>query len=59
MNSLPASRKAKKYFGEIFYTTLLAGKPVESAYRQALIEMLRNKEFAGQNLWAPFSLWGK
>jgi CHAT domain-containing protein len=59
VNTLPMSRKAKKFFGEIFYTTLLAGKTTESAYRQALLEMIRNKEYAAPYMWAPFLLWGK
>jgi CHAT domain-containing protein len=59
VNALPLSRKAKKFFGEIFYTTLLAGKSTESAYRQALLEMIRNKEYASPYMWAPFLLWEK
>jgi CHAT domain-containing protein len=59
VNMHPASRKAKKYFGEIFYTALLAGKSPESAYREALLEMIKNKEYATPHDWAPFSLWGK
>jgi tetratricopeptide (TPR) repeat protein len=59
LNSLPISRKAKKYFGEMFYTTLLAGKPVNAAYRQALLEMIKSKDYSSPENWAPFGLWGK
>jgi hypothetical protein len=59
VNFRPASRKAKKYFGEILYTSMLAGKSSEVAYREALLEMIRNKEYAAPYMWAAFSLWGK
>jgi CHAT domain-containing protein len=59
VNMLPVSRKAKKFWGEIFYTTLLSGKSTGSAYRQALLEMIRNREYAAPYMWAPFLLWGK
>jgi CHAT domain-containing protein len=59
VNSHPLSRKAKKVFGELFYTSLLAGKTAEGAYRQALLEMIKNKEYATPHIWAPFSLWGR
>ena len=58
-NTLPASRKSKKFFGEIFYTALLAGNTAESAFRQAMLEMIKNKEYASPFVWGPFSLWGK
>jgi CHAT domain len=59
LNSLPISRRAKKFFGEMFYTTLLTGKPANIAYRQALIEMIRSKDYPSADNWAPFALWGK
>ncbi len=55
----PTSRKAKKLFGEIFYTTLLAGKSSEEGYRQAMLEMIKNKDYASPSNWAPFLRWGK
>ena len=59
LNSHPISRKAKKFFGELFYTTLLTGKPVNVAYRQALLDMIRSKDYATADNWAPFALWGR
>jgi tetratricopeptide (TPR) repeat protein len=57
-SSVP-SRKAKKFFGEIFYTSLLAGTDVRSAYRKAQMEMIRTAEYASPFTWAPFFLWGR
>ena len=53
------SRIAKKFFGEIFYTTLLTGADVRSAYRKAQLEMIRTGEYAAPFRWAPFFLWGR
>jgi hypothetical protein len=58
LNMRPASRKAKKFFGEIFYTTLLAGKSSEEGYRQAMLEMIKNKDYASPFNWGPFLRWG-
>lgn len=59
LNMYPTSRKAKKFFGEIFYTTLLAGKSSEDAYRQVMLEMIKNKDYAAPSNWAPFLMWGE
>jgi CHAT domain-containing protein len=59
VNAFPALRKAKKFFGEIFYTTLLAGNASDSAFRRAQLEMISNPEYASPHCWAPFFLWGK
>ena len=53
------SRKAKKFFGEIFYTTLLTGADVRTAYRKAQMEMIRTSDYASAFTWAPFFLWGR
>ena len=53
------SRKAKKFFGEIFYTALLAGSDVRGAYRKAQLEMIRTADYAAPFTWAPFFLWGR
>ncbi|HEX7573058.1 MAG TPA: CHAT domain-containing protein [Bacteroidota bacterium] len=53
------SRKAKKFFGEIFYTTLLTGADVRTAYRKAQMEMIRTADYASPFTWAPFFLWGR
>ncbi|MDH3253024.1 MAG: CHAT domain-containing protein, partial [Ignavibacteria bacterium] len=52
-------RKTKKYFGEVFYTTLLTGSSSEAAFRQMQLEMIRNPEYSPSYIWAPFALWGK
>jgi CHAT domain-containing protein/tetratricopeptide (TPR) repeat protein len=52
-------RKTKKYFGEVFYTTLLTGASSEAAFRQMQLEMIRNPEYSAPFIWAPFGLWGK
>jgi tetratricopeptide (TPR) repeat protein/CHAT domain-containing protein len=53
------TRKAKKYFGEVLYTTLLAGENSETAFRQMQLQMIVNPEYAPVYLWAPFALWGR
>ena len=53
------SRKAKKFFGEVFYTALLAGDDVRGAYRKAQLEMIRTGEYSSPFTWAPFVLWGR
>jgi CHAT domain-containing protein len=55
--SMVPSRKAKKFFGEIFYTTLLSGADVRAAYRKAQLEMIRTADYASPFTWAPFFLW--
>ena len=53
------SRKAKKFFGEIFYTTLLTGADVRTAFRKAQLEMIGTADYASPFTWAPFFLWGR
>lgn len=50
-------RRTKKYFNELFYTGVIAGKSVEEAYRNVLLEMIKEKEYKAPYLWAPFFLW--
>ena len=57
-STVPA-RKAKKFFGEIFYTTLLTGADVRTAYRKTQLEMIRTADYASPFTWAPFFLWGR
>lgn len=59
MNGLPPLRRAKKYFGELFYTALLAGSTGAAAFRTAPLEMLKDRQYASPHMWAPFWLWGK
>ncbi|MEO8167327.1 MAG: CHAT domain-containing protein [bacterium] len=56
-NSYAPLRKTKKYFNELFYTGLIAGKNVEAAYRNVLLEMIKDKEYKAPYIWAPFFLW--
>lgn len=56
-NSYVPRRKTKKYFNELFYTGVIAGKTVEAAYRNVLLEMIKDKEYKAPYLWAPFFLW--
>ena len=56
-NTAPASRKAKKFFGELFYTGLLAGKSVEAAFRDAQVGMIKDGEYEEPYWWAPFTMW--
>ena len=57
INSYVPLRKTKKYFNELFYTGVIAGKTVEEAYRNVLLEMIKDKEYAAPYTWAPFFLW--
>ena len=57
--SMVPSRKAKKFFGEIFYTALLAGSDVRTAFRKAQLEMIKTGEYSAPFTWAPFFLWGR
>jgi CHAT domain-containing protein len=59
LNAFAPSRKAKKQFGEQFYTAFLAGQPGQAAFRQAQLEMLRNPDYASPYLWGSLCLWGK
>ena len=59
MTSIVPSRKAKKYFGEVFYTALLTGVPARVAYERAMLEMIRNRDFSLPHNWGPFFLWGR
>ena len=57
-SSIPA-RKAKKFFGEVFYTSLLAGKSIPASFRKAQIDMVRTPEYSSPYVWGGFVLWGK
>jgi CHAT domain-containing protein len=50
-------RKAKAMFNEVFFTSVMSGKPAERAYRTALLEMLKNQEYKTPHIWAAFSLF--
>jgi CHAT domain-containing protein len=57
--SRPPTRKAKKIFGELFYTALLAGMHTRAAFHKAQLDMMAMPEYAAPYVWAPFFLWGK
>ncbi len=57
-NSVTPGRKAKKVFGELFYTSLLEGSSVPQAHQKALQEMIGTRTTAAPAFWAPFMLWG-
>jgi tetratricopeptide (TPR) repeat protein len=59
LNAYPPLRKTKKFFGEIFYTSLLAGRTPQAAFRQSQLDMINNPEYSSPYHWAPFFLWGK
>lgn len=53
------SRKAKKIFGELFYTALLSGMHTRAAFHKAQLDMIKMPEYAPPHVWAPFFLWGR
>ena len=52
-------RKAKKYFGEMFYTSLKAGLPASQAYHDAIIAMMKKPEFSSLYRWGLFYRFGR
>jgi len=58
MNAAPLTRKAKKVFGESFYTALQAGSSVPAAVRSAQGVMVRSRELSAPQFWAPIMVWG-
>jgi hypothetical protein len=58
MNGFVPTRKAKRFFGEMFYTELLAGRPPREAAHRAVLAMLRNREYASPSIWGAFVVWG-
>ncbi|MFN0157410.1 MAG: CHAT domain-containing protein [Bacteroidota bacterium] len=59
LNSFVPLRKCKKFFGEIFYTSLLGGADVDGAMRAVQLAMIKSPEYSATHMWAPFFLWGK
>ena len=58
MDGYPPQRKTKKYFGEVFYTALLAGMPPCEAFHKAQLDMIRNPDYRSMHTWGAFFLWG-
>jgi len=59
VNGFATTRKAKKYFGEMFYTARLAGQTSQAAFRQAQLAMIKNPEYSSPFLWGGFFQWGQ
>jgi CHAT domain-containing protein len=59
LSAAPLTRKAKKVFGEIFYTALQSGANVPTALRTAQNTMAQSRELSAPHFWAPLMLWGK
>ncbi len=57
LSVFPSTRKAKKDFGEAFYTALQGGAGVPAAYRKTQEAMIGRKETAAPSMWAAFLLW--
>jgi hypothetical protein len=51
--------KSKKYFGEVFYTGLLAGLNPDDAYDQAVRKLSTDREYASPRQWGLYYLYGK
>jgi CHAT domain-containing protein len=58
MNGFVPTRKAKRFFGEMFYTELLAGSHPREAAQRAILAMLRAREYASPSVWGAFVIWG-
>ncbi len=52
-------RKAKKYFGEIFYTSLQSGMPADQAYDGATVVLSKSPDYSRPHRWGLFYLFGK
>lgn len=52
-------RKAKKYFGEVFYTSLKNSVPVSQAYNNAVNALIKKEEFNRRYRWGLFYRFGK
>ena len=58
MNGFVPTRKAKKFFGEMFYTELLGGTAPREAAHRAVLAMLRTREYSSPSVWGAFVVWG-
>ncbi|HEV8539442.1 MAG TPA: CHAT domain-containing protein [Bacteroidota bacterium] len=52
-------RKAKKYFGEVFYTDLMSGTPASAAYHHAMTAMTKSEEFSRIHRWGLYYQFGR
>jgi tetratricopeptide (TPR) repeat protein len=52
-------RKAKKYFGEVFYSNVMTGVPVATAYHMAVLALSKNPEFDKVHRWGSYYRFGR
>ncbi len=52
-------RKAKKYFGEIFYTSLQSGAPGAQAYQNAMVALAKHPDFSALYRWGLYYRFGR
>lgn len=52
-------RKTKKYFGEVFYTTLQSGMFINQAYYQAMVALAKGGEYSQVQRWGLYYLFGR
>lgn len=50
-------RKAKKMFNDLFFTKVMRGESAESAYRAAVLQMLKMQEYKTPHTWAAFAFF--
>ncbi|HZY10491.1 MAG TPA: CHAT domain-containing protein [Bacteroidota bacterium] len=52
-------RKTKKYFGEVFYTSLQSGLFINQAYYQAMVALAKGGEYSQLQRWGLYYLFGR
>jgi tetratricopeptide (TPR) repeat protein len=52
-------RRAKRYFGEVFYTNVSAGLATGESFRMALLAMLKKGEFTPEERWGLYFQYGR
>ena len=52
-------RRVKRYFGEVFYTSVMAGVPSAEAYDKAMIALARKDEFSALYRWGLYYRFGR
>jgi len=52
-------RKAKKYFGEVFYTNVMSNVSASTAYQQAMVAMATNSEYSRPHRWGLYYQFGR
>ena len=52
-------RKAKKYFGEVFYTNLITGHSASDSYHAAMVALAKKEEFSAAYRWGLYYQFGR